>query len=797
MLKEEWISIFIEELNKNNIFSNRMSVLDIESKLQNNIKIVKADLSGKEELGYWEPQYKTLNISKNLDIKGRDKRVLIHELIHALTTNENSVSGLVFGNNYTGITEGITEWLTNKLVPNLKYKYEYGKVSFNSKSIPYSFEEICVEQLAILFGDEMLIDAMLFNDISKIVDKVSSRPDFDKYCRIFDEINKDSYFRDMVRKTNIKELSFETQEFIENDKNEIAEKFKNAQRIFLGKFLMTEIKTVIKSQDIAKLEELKEKLKKLNELNINIEGEKDISYEKYNILFVKEYIKIVNKYKKPNEYIKFDDVEKYIKGEDNNKLILREVSFRSRVKNRLKNIFNINVEKNKVTQILRGNEESIYLKEVGKESIGGKEISLYEYLTEKQYTGKTKVLSKNIIKGNIDFKKLKKDERYRKNVGEKLLRNEAIEEAKLNYDGYIGEINENYEKNIDEEVEKRVKENIMAISLKNGPDFKYVVKTPYKKQIVGNGIYEIPCYKYLTKKELDEYRRDLDNIETSNLKTIYAEDKNILLIDELDMDRLKSDSKYKEFIEKEFLSEYRVEKCKGKYQGYLGGVKAIGKDLSVLSFPQVKEVLSDCGVKGEKKVKTPLGNFYIKSLGVDKENNTNMYEIISSDKMCKLRENVGEHKEDVEPIIVYGDINPILKDERTSYVNLCNAISKNGGYIGENEELREKYSKNTITIEDDFYSYSIWKQGKSYYIGKDMSGVDVLKRSAKIKGNLDIIKMNEDEKYNKFVRENVLKSNNLSLLSLGKLDEINIKEVDGEFCIEFNESKEIKCSIER
>lgn len=594
-LKNEWIEIFIKEIKKNNVFEKYMSVSEIKNKLQSIVNYVEYGEADKERSGYWNRIEKYVRISKEKNVKTNGKRVLIHELIHALTTNENSQSGVIKNEKYRAFNEGAVEWLTNKILPDDEHKYTSKGITFNTQGT-YPFEQIQIRQLAALYGDEVIIDAIMKNDINKVREVVKEPEAFDEFVFLFDHINELKINISAMRngrKTN--ELTEEEKTRIDRSENFICTNFKQAQSIFLEKILMSEIKDTINSRDINKLQELKLKMRKLNELKIHINGEKNINYEKYNILFIKEYLKVVNNGKKPDEEIKFDDVEKYIIGEEK--------------KRKGKKIFSNFINKeNKFIPILRGGEETIYIKESGKENICGEVINSYEYLTEeeyKAYLNGNKEYRPKILKGKINLKKISKDIEYGRKIGENLLSQEIIEERELNYGGYIGETLDYESKSVSShnlKIEERFKENIEAIPIRNNNGTKYLVEMPYFKEI---GDKKIFCYKYLTRQELEEYRKDLGNIVIGKKEKLDVRDSNTFFIDMLNVDLIKTNNKYREYVEKVFFDEKRIKECNEKYKGYLGGALGIGDVFEEFFDPKIVETLNKDISSGEKHRAVP------------------------------------------------------------------------------------------------------------------------------------------------------------------------------------------------
>lgn len=445
--KKECIDIFIREISKNNVFGNFMSIPEIKAKLEKTIEYADYGKTDVGVAGFWRSSDKLIRISDEIDKDKEGLRVIIHELVHALTDGDIFGCGIRTENG-RGLNEGATEWLTTEILPNYAkqntYMYRYKNISFEAKGV-YPFEQIGLKQLQALCGKEIIIQAMLENNkgiISYKVDKSEYFRSSWEYVFLYDHINElQSNITKIMNGRRYEELSNEEKSIVDMDVENICNDFKQAQGIFLDKFLMDEIREASRNQDVSKMEELKVKMKELNELKINIEGEKDINYEKYNILFVKEYLKVANKDKEPSEHVKFDDVEKYITGEEENKLskdvvinrikditiedinnfLNKEITIQdvkkqlNRVKNKAKEGIRkikqrLTKENNEFTFISRGEEGNIYVREVSKEVIGGKNITNYEYLTEEQYIEfqNGNEVKGNILKGNIDLKKLGK-----------------------------------------------------------------------------------------------------------------------------------------------------------------------------------------------------------------------------------------------------------------------------------------------------------------------------------------------------------------------------------------------------
>lgn len=148
-VKKEIIDIFVKILEQNNIFEGKLSVEEARKKLETNINAAYVvDKGGnRDKGGFWNIKSKNLYICSpksltpeqlkqyilNEDIEQLNNierlGVLCHEVLHALSTNENGQCGFVKYDDERGslgisITEGMTQILTKQMVPFGSKAYE-------------------------------------------------------------------------------------------------------------------------------------------------------------------------------------------------------------------------------------------------------------------------------------------------------------------------------------------------------------------------------------------------------------------------------------------------------------------------------------------------------------------------------------------------------------------------------------------------------------------------------------------------------------------------------------------------
>lgn len=298
--KEKLIEMFLEVVEQNEEFKQYIDVEQAREILNANIEAVleNAEMEVGNFLAVYEVFDKTISLSKSVDINNLTNRIKItcvHEVLHALTRNmeldEKKIgegfSGINYFNQYEttnmfrkaeldwydtgrGLNEGITEWLAEKLVGE-KIKAEGLCVCNimgirNQEGASYPLEQILVKELIILYGEETIIKAYLNNDVSIIKGAIEKNTQSEKAGDKFDEFSDlaDSLVEmDMSALGNIGSKDF---------RKEYREVFSKTQDFFTEEFLTKEIEIALESQDMAKIEEVKGKIEKLLELNIDVKG---------------------------------------------------------------------------------------------------------------------------------------------------------------------------------------------------------------------------------------------------------------------------------------------------------------------------------------------------------------------------------------------------------------------------------------------------------------------------------------------------------------------------------------------
>lgn len=841
------VAHFIDEsiiaiLKGNNIFESVLSVEDVRNKLINIVTNIEfEDLTEKGLDGYWTTAGNKIVIAKNHEKKlfnsQNAKETLVHELLHALTTieqlynHENQIYESYCGINRSyyiqeknrfeeygrGLNEGITEYLAQKLCLTDGYRYSSGKISFDVSG-SYPMEQIMISQLAILYGEDKIIEAYLNNH-----DIDMPHEEYLEIREYFDFINDtDSHIRNVVKGRSYKDLSQEELEDVTLSRSKIENKFIDSQQFFLENCLINEINNI---NTLEQAEEIKIKLQRLNKLNITIEGNENANYDKYNFAFIRKYLQIANRDKSYDEQVKFEDVEKYIVGDLsglvtlNNKLLKTADTLNNSDK-LLKKIGGFFVEgfqeiiadiknskklspiiekiavtlnqskksheslsyskQSKFTEIDRESEGKIYIKECGKEIIAGEEIIAYQYLTEEEflrYQAGDRDVKGEILKGNIDIKRLKKDEEYKKAVGERLLAQDRIEDKLLNYNGYIGYIDENLYKHVNPEVQMRFEEQEKYIKL----DLDGFDETMYITEMQ-NKEAEVSEYILLSKSELKERRIDSHYMPMN------------LLHGEIDLAKLNKDDRYREFVQSKFLNKERLDKCSMLYDSYVGEIT--DKWLNFSAKMEHVEEFAIWGANGEEKIESKIKidnkekkvNWYLEKgdkTGEKDEfgNELYTYEYISSDEMKKMWADKGyKDSEDREKHILIGSESDI---KYLSYEQANSRLVYEGGYIGIDMGLRvEKGNKQCLEVKDAV----IWENNGVIYVSK-ANGKE-LETKTKIMCNLDLERIGNDPEYEKFVFDNVLTLENINDIFAGNRNNIEISEKDGEFSYIINKKEQ-------
>ncbi|MBQ7668345.1 MAG: hypothetical protein IJS47_03365 [Clostridia bacterium] len=778
-VKEFIESTLIEELNKNNIFEGYLTVDQVREKLLRVVhKVEEKDLSKEELGGYWQSSTNYIAISSKLD-SNEYKKVAIHELIHALVQDElnNAVTGIKRNENCRGLNEGITEWLTNKLLKGKTNEYTSFNVSFSIEG-SYPMEQIMVKQIEHLYGKDMLIKAYINHENLDI-------PEFRTIADAFDHIDaKDSYIRNIRKGRKMSELSDEEKEQIILAKNNLENTFVDAQKIFLSKCLKPEIERV---STLEEADELKRKLKELNAIDINA-SLTDAKYEQYNDMFIRKYLEIVNRGKKPNEMVKFDDVAKEILSSSNvPQVIPKAKSLFERIKSKFFKEKETQFHETEFIPIDRGEDGILYIREWGEDLVDGVRLKNYQYLTEEeyqQYLQGDHEYKGELLKGNIDIKKLD-DPTYARAVGQKLLSSQMIDERVLNYGGYIGHLDKYMQNAIDENVQERLeeKDKIQILHPKGyEKDYfgreqsMYLVKLEEK---VGKD--NLNKYCLMTKSSLEEYRAG----ERFNLGEVFTAD--------IDSWKLRNDIAYREFIEKEFMTKERLDSRGGNL--YLGEVRnTIVGPKNHMDYDFV-EAQATHGAQGELCIGQGNNKYYLRELGTFANEHEdgkplNVYEVITTDEMKEIRQDKSLYDKRRRPII-FGK----PENMRTSPLLIDDALLDHNGYIGMDMEINKKYAQNNcivnITSENKGFNfaeqYRLWENNGNQFLS--VKGESAL-NNIYVPGKIDVERMNADFKYRKFVMNNILTGPNVSKFCTGKINGFEIIEKDGEFSLDMVEKQD-------
>ena len=168
MTKEELIKFFLKQLGDNEVLGEWLSKVEIEDKLNNMIENITYEAERANYVASWLPRTGTLNF--DLDKKYNDELVIVHELLHVLSTSVlhsdakklTLKCGLLFincqkkgenvevkGTNNRGINEGITESLAEQII--------------DESSIGYEIEKSVYKILTIIINKKMILD-QYFND---------------------------------------------------------------------------------------------------------------------------------------------------------------------------------------------------------------------------------------------------------------------------------------------------------------------------------------------------------------------------------------------------------------------------------------------------------------------------------------------------------------------------------------------------------------------------------------------------------------------------------------------------------
>ena len=143
-------------------------------------------------------------------------------------------------------------------------------------------------------------------------------------------------------------------------------------------------------------------LRELNLLEIKIGNRKKANYERYNFMFIRKYLQIVNKDKEEGERITFDEIEAFL----TNKIIDLDNRLTTNANQQKLDINDNNLIHDEFIEIDREQGGKIYIREVRRMIIAGNNISEYEYLTENEFNEQIFSheceIGKKII-GNIDL----------------------------------------------------------------------------------------------------------------------------------------------------------------------------------------------------------------------------------------------------------------------------------------------------------------------------------------------------------------------------------------------------------
>lgn len=809
----------MNKLNENNIFEKFMDISAIRNKL---LSIVKDIIDTKKDKpgtpAGWHPfRMVLIRFPEYFDEDVDKEGAIVHELLHALsqkTINNNEVySGVCYKINDiekdktvgygAGLSEGITEYLAQRICKGIEEPWVMNDISFNCSG-SYVLEQTMVKQLVELYAEDNIIDAYLNNkDTSKtnkahrklimyfdqILEIHKSESKLDAELKELEEKNEKLDKKDEELEKRIKEYEIE----LEKVQRNMTEKFKEAQQYFLETFLIKEINKIT---TIEQAQEMFLKLKNLNSLNIKIDGNDKANYEMYNFIFIRRYLDIINKGKSINQQKKFDDIEKQLlgidKAEENNNMMMEVESeevehlFRGKIKRFLNAINSFIMSKNmkkhvEFIRIERGTEGDLYIRACGEETIGGEKVINYQCLNAEEYEKYKSEVDYNggeILKGNIELDKLAKDKAYEKAVSQHLLSERVLDDRLINYNGYIGQLNDNLLPEMNSAVENRMKEyeRYCMINPKGYEEKIYIIE--FNNNDNNNEKKDdLKEYMILTEDEVKKRKK---------LGAEFIAEK--LIKGKIDLDRINSDKNYREFLENSFLTKQHINDRCSNYQGYVGEVKDCGYQICEYLVPSYLEEFSMKGANGEEKRTEEIIledskekdkiNWYIKKGEYIGEidnfgNEIYEYEVIDSTEMIKMWENksyIISPKR--EKILIKASEKDIVD---LSYKDLENILMYNGGYAGCDEKLIDRYSKKTISLANG--SIRLWEMGASVYLTSSDN------EKTRVSGNLDIERMNDDHEYLNFILENVLSLENLDNIISGNINNIQIEEKDGGFSI--------------
>lgn len=297
--REQLMQLFLETVGQSEEFQKYISVEGARLLLDENLGEVVENVQMQTNgiVACYDIVNKNIEFPKNIDIQNitpEDKRVIIHELLHALTRNAYSSDmhkGEVFtGINYMefsetyrwgkkdtkvydvgrGLNEGITEWLAEKLV-NEKVAIKENNVYDisgidNIESASYPLHQTLIKELAVLYGEDTIITAYLTNNVDLIKEAIASNPKIENASKTFDDFS--DLADSLIEMDRVLNDSWGRKEF----RKELRESFAGTQEFFVTEFLDKEIEIAMESHDLTRIEEVKGKIEKLLALNISIKG---------------------------------------------------------------------------------------------------------------------------------------------------------------------------------------------------------------------------------------------------------------------------------------------------------------------------------------------------------------------------------------------------------------------------------------------------------------------------------------------------------------------------------------------
>lgn len=294
--KEKIIDFFAKTIEQNKWLKKYISVEEACYVLNENVVEVRENYEMPQinVNAFYSYMDKLICFSKKVDIQNMttdDKEVIIHELLHALTRNiefNNDEVGegfigihfvkqferRVLFRNYIdfyekrmGLSEGITQLLAERLIEKKESvnKFSaYDIIGINiSESGSYALEKILVKELAILYGEDTIIRAYLTNDINIIKNAIANNSKIENPDKTFED------FSDLADSLVEMDSSIDIRK---ENRKQTRDMFSTTQDFFVKEILTKEIEVALESYDIVKIEEIKVKIEKLLELDIDIRG---------------------------------------------------------------------------------------------------------------------------------------------------------------------------------------------------------------------------------------------------------------------------------------------------------------------------------------------------------------------------------------------------------------------------------------------------------------------------------------------------------------------------------------------